>query len=98
MTSRPTFAADIFRRSHAHWLRLCPALSAVDVAADRVDPAGGVIFSWGETDIDDHASELHDRHEIGIHSNGRYHTVNTGKFTMTPYFGLKLAERILERA
>ncbi len=89
---------DIFRRSHAHWLRLCPALSAVDVSADRVDPAGGVIFSWGETDIDDHASELHDRHEIGIHSNGRYHTVNTGKFTMTPYFGLKLAERILERA
>ena len=86
---------DVFRRSYEHWLKLCPALASVVFAAEDVDPSGGVIFAWGDTGIDDHDSELHTRYQIGIHSVGNYHTVDTGKFTMTPYFGLKTAERIL---
>ena len=27
--------------------------------------------------------------------HGNYHTVNTGKYTMVPYLGYKVAERIL---
>lgn len=91
----PAARFDVFRRSFDHWVTLCPALGALDFEPDDVDPAGGVIFTWGATDIDDHDSELHQRYEIGIHTMGNYHTVNTGKFTMTPYFGLKTAERIL---
>jgi hypothetical protein len=49
----------------------------------------------GATGVDDHKSKLHERHEIGVHSVGRYHTVNTGKYTMTPYMGMRTAERIL---
>ncbi|MEA2703249.1 MAG: hypothetical protein QOD63_1194 [Actinomycetota bacterium] len=91
----PAERYDVFRRSYDHWVTLCPALAGVDFSPDDVDPAGGVIFSWGATDIDNPDSELHQRHEIGVYTVGNYHTVNTGKFTMTPFFGLKTAERIL---
>lgn len=51
---------------------------------------GGVIFSWGESDIDDHQSELHQRHQIGIISADGYHSINTGKLTSAPYFADQL--------
>jgi glycine/D-amino acid oxidase-like deaminating enzyme len=57
---------------------------------------GGVIVAWGETDIDDPASELHRRFEIGVTSTGRYHSVDPGKLTMAPYFADVCAGRILE--
>lgn len=56
---------------------------------------GGVIGAWGRTDIDDPASELHRRYEIGVTSNGRYHSVDPGKLTMTPYFAGVCADRIV---
>ena len=40
---------------------------------------GGVIVAWGSTDIDDHASELHRRYDIGVHSYGGYHSIDPGK-------------------
>ena len=58
---------------------------------------GGVIFAWGSTDIPDPTSALHERYSIGPHSFGRYHSVDTGKLTMAPCFGKKLADWILER-
>lgn len=57
---------------------------------------GGVIFAWGATDIVDSNSALHERYAIGPRSYGRYHSIDTGKLTMAPYFGKKLADRILE--
>jgi hypothetical protein len=56
---------------------------------------GGVIVAWGHTDIDDPASELHRRYEIGVTSSGRYHSVDPGKLTMTPYFAGVCADRIV---
>lgn len=56
--------------------------------------AGGVIFSWGVTDIDDPESELHVRHEIGVESHDGYFSVNTGKFTCAPLFAEELVRRI----
>jgi glycine/D-amino acid oxidase-like deaminating enzyme len=54
----------------------------------------GIIVAWGETDICDPASGLHQRHAIGPRSYGRYHTVDTGKLTMAPFFGKMVADRI----
>lgn len=85
----------ILRDSYAAARSLCPALCSVEYSDDRIEAAGGVIFAWGETDIDHRRSRLHTRHEIGIRSEGNYHTVNTGKYTMVPYLGYKVAERIL---
>jgi glycine/D-amino acid oxidase-like deaminating enzyme len=56
---------------------------------------GGVIVAWGRTDIDDPTSELHRRHDIGVTSKGRYHSVDPGKLTMTPYFAGVCADRIV---
>jgi hypothetical protein len=55
---------------------------------------GGAIVAWGKTDIYDPASELHRRFEIGVTSEGRFHSVDPGKLTMAPYFAEVCAARI----
>lgn len=78
------------------------ALSAIvpslrDLNADSLLEArvkGGAIVAWGKTDIYDPASELHRRYEIGVTSEGRFHSVDPGKLTMVPYFAEICAERI----
>lgn len=86
---------QVFRHGYREWLARCPDLAHIEFDDDDVDPSGGVIFAWGSTDVEDPQSELHSRYEIGIHSLGNYHSVNTGKYTLAPYMGLKTAERIL---
>ena len=44
--------------------------------------------------IYDPASELHRRFEIGVTTEGNYHSVDPGKLTMAPYFAEICAERI----
>ena len=86
---------SILRDSYQALQNLCPALHSLKYADDTVEVVGGIIFAWGATDIDHQSSRLHTRHEIGIHSVGNYHSVNTGKYTMVPYLGYQTAERIL---
>ena len=66
----------------------------LDSVAD-LSVRGSVIVAWGRTDIDDPASELHQRHAVGVASKGRYHSVNPGKLTMAPLFAAVTADRIL---
>lgn len=81
------------------------AMAEIIVPLRDLDPAslqectvqGGVIVAWGRTDIDDPTSELHRRYEIGVTSNGGYHSVDPGKLTMTPYFAGICADRIIPR-
>jgi hypothetical protein len=84
----------VFARSFETWRGYCPKLGDLAFVDDAVDPASGVIFAWGETDIDDPKSRLHARYEIGVASMGGYHSVNTGKYTMVPYLAAKAAERV----
>ena len=82
-------------RSLEHWSTLCPKLKDIRFGPDAIDATSGVIFAWGESDIGDPDSKLHDRYQIGVHTLDRYHSVNTGKYTLVPYLGLKAAERVL---
>ena len=68
-----------------------PGLAAFDIK--HLD--GGIIFSWGKTDIDDLNSELHNRFEIGIHHDDGYYSIDTGKFTSAPFFAGKLQKHFL---
>jgi hypothetical protein len=86
---------DVFDRSLGEWSRFCPKLLDINFSRGMVDPSSGIIFAWGDTDIGDPHSRLHDRYTIGVQSIDRYHSVNSGKYTMVPYFGLKAAERVL---
>ena len=55
---------------------------------------GGHIFAWGQTDIDDATSVLHERHAIGPRSYGHYHSIDTGKLTTAPLFAKQMADQI----
>jgi len=85
----------ILQQSYEELVKRCPALRSLRYMEREVDAKGGVIFAWGQTDIQAADSRLHTRHEIGIHSVRSYHSLNTGKYTMGPYLGYKTAERIL---
>ena len=79
-------------------------LAAIAPAVARFTPEAlascemnaGVIFAWGSTDIPDRASGLHARYAIGPQSHGRYHSVDTGKLTMAPYFAKMVADQIMQ--
>jgi hypothetical protein len=56
--------------------------------------SAGVIFSWGQTDIDDPESELHRRHDVGPVAHDGYITVNTGKLTSAPLFARRVVDLV----
>jgi|AntDryMetagUQ889_1029465.scaffolds.fasta_scaffold02644_2 hypothetical protein len=74
---------------------IVPAVGRLPRDADAVSVKGGVIFAWGETDIDDPDSGLHERHAIGTRSSEGYHSIDTGKLTMAPLFAQVAADRVL---
>ena len=86
---------EIARETFEALGHIVPRLATVDPAtlAD-VKVKGGTIVAWGQTDIYDPHSELHHRHEIGITSDGCYHSIDPGKLTMAPYFATECAARI----
>ena len=69
------------------------ALSADNVS--RLSVKGGIIFAWGNSDIDDPTSMLHERIAIGPNRFGRYCSIDTGKLTMAPLFAQMAADSIL---
>lgn len=77
---------------------IIPAVAKLRPAdLERFEVGGCIIIAWGQTDIDDRASGLHERYAIGPQSHDRYHTVDTGKLTTAPWFGKMVADRILQR-
>ncbi len=68
--------------------RIVPGVAGT--AVRQVD--AGVIFSWGQpyVDVDDPASELHQRHAIGVAAHDGYFSIDTGKFTCAPLFASRL--------
>lgn len=79
--------------------RLTPGLDTpIDDPEVRAKVEGGAIFAWGESDIDDPDSELHQRFEVGPHGHGGYVSIDTGKLTTAPLFCLQAADRIAPAA
>ena len=76
-------------------------LSAIDrwyPGAGESEPVlvdAGVIVAYGQSDVDDPKSGLHDRTRVGVTSFDGYHTVDPGKLTTAPLFGLKAARQVL---
>ena len=80
-----------------HARRIVKALAEVLPALGHlaVEECGaGVIFAFGTTDIDDRASELHERADIGVSLHDGYATINTGKLTTAPLFASQLVEML----
>ena len=60
-------------------------------------PLQGYITAWGASGIENRGSQLHERHAVGVFSRGGYHSIDTGKLTLAPYFASIAAARILGR-
>jgi hypothetical protein len=88
---------SIFQQSFEELQKRIPSLKCIKFTLDNVDPAAGVIFALGNKDVDQSTSKLHTRHEVGIRSFGKYHSVNTGKYTLIPYLAMKVADRVEEK-
>jgi glycine/D-amino acid oxidase-like deaminating enzyme len=86
----PQTAARVSHGTLAAFDALVPGLGRATVA----DVRAGVIGSWGRTDIDDPHSELHERRDIGVHADGRYFSIDTGKFTCAPLFAAHLLDAL----
>jgi hypothetical protein len=71
-----------------------PTLRGREWSVDTFALKGGYIFAWGESDIGDIGSELHQRHAIGVHSDRGYHSIDTGKLTMAPLNAATVGSRI----
>jgi glycine/D-amino acid oxidase-like deaminating enzyme len=56
----------------------------------------GAIVAYGQTDVNDASSALHDRSRIGVTSMDGYHSVEPGKLTTAPLFAKLAADRVLE--
>jgi glycine/D-amino acid oxidase-like deaminating enzyme len=84
------FAANLARETLAEFGRVVPGLQNAEI--DTVD--AGVIFSWGESDISDPASRLHERFDIGVQAHDGYYSIDTGKFTCAPFFAQQFLGQI----
>lgn len=76
--------------------RYLPAVETLLETRRPFEVGGGVIFSWGSTDIDDPSSGLHQRWRIGPRRHGPYVSIDTGKYTMAPVFALEARELLKE--
>lgn len=79
-------SAPIGRRVTADALRaldrIIPGLGVTGI--DTID--AGVITAWGTSDVDDPASGLHQRHDVGPQAHDGWISVDTGKLTTAPLF------------
>ena len=91
----PARASELRRETVAALSRVMPLIGDLDARAIRqAEVKGGIVFAWGDTDIDDFESGLHERYAIGPQASGSYHSVDTGKLTMAPFFAKMVADRI----
>jgi len=88
-------ASQIVAQTFGAMSEIVSALGDAIGRATEIEVRGGTITAWGSTDIDDPASELHNRYDIGVNSHGCYYSVDTGKLTMAPHFAELCAERIM---
>ncbi|WP_203292066.1 FAD-dependent oxidoreductase [Maricaulis parjimensis] len=92
-------AIEALKRSQLEALAaLMPgAAEALDWRLPGWSLCGGYITAWGQSGIADSQSELHQRTRVGVHSYGRYHSVDTGKLTLAPLIAKQACDRILGR-
>lgn len=87
--------SDIARETLAALAKVVRPLGDLDPdSLSDVTVKGGVIVAFGQSDIVDPTSGLHQRYEIGVSTTGNYHSVDPGKLTLAPYFADAVADRI----
>ncbi len=79
--------ADIFSKT-IEWY---PKLNSSKI--ERVD--AGAIFAYGESDVNDISSMLHNRNKTGVFRKGNYLSIDTGKLTTAPMYAVDAVNQVL---
>jgi len=75
---------------------LVPALQTLPAnGAVHSEVLGGIIYALGTKEVNDPQSGLHQRYAVGPRTFGRYHTIDTGKYTVAPLFARRLADALI---
>ena len=90
----PELRRSVADETLARLAEIVPNVAALGAVTDLSMVDGGAVVTWGDSDIDDPHSEVHQRFDIGVTSNGSYHSVDTGKYSVAPYFAMQVADRI----
>jgi hypothetical protein len=96
----PPDPADAARIAGETVAGLGALIAGVREAAARFESAelrGGWVFAAGRGALDDPASGLHRRDDIGLLSHDRYFSVDTGKYSTAPYIAREVAAAVARR-
>lgn len=91
--------ARVRARTLAALIEIAPGLAELPKEHVRTgDLRGGWIFAWGDNDVDDPKSDLHQRFAVGPVSVDGYHTIDTGRFMLAPVFAIQVADAVTGRS
>lgn len=68
-----------------------PPVAEIFRHAEKVTIAGGHVFAMGSGSLADATASIHRRHRFGVRTNGRYISVDTGKYSTAPAMARALA-------
>lgn len=77
--------------------QVAEALDAILPGMRELEPISvdaGVVFAWGDTDIDDPSSGFHERFQVGVSEADGYFSIDTGKLTCAPLFAQELERQL----
>ena len=79
----------------AHLGAVFPSVAALRSAIESVRVEGGWVYAAGRGALDDRQSTLHRRDRAGVFRDGRYLSIDTGKYSMAPWIADRLAAELL---
>ena len=72
-----------------------PSVAALRPAIESVQVEGGWVYAAGRGALDDRQSTLHRRDRAGVFRDGRYLSIDTGKYSIAPWIADRLAAELL---
>jgi glycine/D-amino acid oxidase-like deaminating enzyme len=72
-----------------------PSVAALRPVLETVQVEGGWVYAAGRGALDDRRSSLHRRDRAGIVRDGRYLSIDTGKYSMAPWIADRLPGELL---
>jgi hypothetical protein len=86
-TARADLIASVLTRLGA----MLPSVAALRSHLETVRVEGGWVYAAGRGALDDRRSSLHRRDRAGVVRDGRYLSIDTGKYSMAPWIAEGLA-------
>ena len=87
--------AELIDAVLTHLGTLLPSVAALRPSLESVHVEGGWVYAAGRGALDDRRSTLHRRDRAGVFRDGRYLSIDTGKYSMAPWIADRLAGELI---